>query len=85
MSSFAEPKPPARKINDPHALCNIYPVYAEEINREARDKHTTTNGRKRGGGGGKTGGGKKTRGVEKKKRGGKVSELKAASTQKKPL
>jgi len=51
MSSFAEPKPPARKINDPHALCNIYPVYAEEINREARDKHTTTNGRKRGGGG----------------------------------
>jgi hypothetical protein len=50
MSKLAEPKTPSRKINDSRFVTHIYPVFTEEINLEARDKHKQINYRRGGGG-----------------------------------
>jgi hypothetical protein len=47
MSSLAEPKPPAQQINDTGFVTHIHPVFTEEMNRGARDKHKQINWRRK--------------------------------------
>jgi hypothetical protein len=48
MSSLAEPKPPARKINDSRALCNSHlPRFRRRDKRRGRDKQTDQRAKKK--------------------------------------